>query len=89
MTINFIMFFSEKLDKIKLQHVPTELKKELERELETLRSENQRIKLAYEAMEIEKSKWRDDGSKDKELMSKISALKIENEDLRRSVTRNI
>ena len=83
------MFYSEKIDKIKLQHVPTELKKELERELEFLRSENQRIKLAYEAMEIEKSKWQDDGSKDKELLSKISTLKIENEDLRRSVTRNI
>lgn len=87
------MFYSEKLDKMKLQHVPTELKKELERELEILRSENQRIKLAYEAMEIEKSKWREftelDGFKDKEIMSKISALKIENEDLRRSVTRNI
>lgn len=51
-------FFSEKLDKIKLQHVPSELKKELEKELEILRSENQRLRGAYEAMEIEKNKWR-------------------------------
>jgi len=34
------------------------LKKELEKELEILRSENQRLRGAYEAMEIEKNKWR-------------------------------
>lgn len=48
----------DKLDKIKLQHVPSELKRELEKELEILRSENQRLRGAYEAMEIEKNKWR-------------------------------
>lgn len=56
--LSSILFFREKLDKIKLQHVPSELKKELEKELEILRSENQRLRGAYEAMEIEKNKWR-------------------------------
>ena len=38
--------------------MPSELKKELEKELEILRSENQRLRGSYEAMEIEKNKWR-------------------------------
>lgn len=55
----FVFFiFRDKLDKIKLQHIPSELKKELEKELEILRSENQRLRGAYEDMELEKNKWR-------------------------------
>ena len=46
------------MDKIKLQHVPSELKKELEKELDLLRSENQRLRSSYESLEIEKNKWR-------------------------------
>lgn len=56
--MNSFLVFSEKLDKIKLHHLPSELKKELEKELEILRSENQRLRDAYEAIEIEKNKWR-------------------------------
>ena len=52
------MIFRDKIDKIKFQHIPSELKKELEKELEILRSENQRLRGAYETMEIEKTKWR-------------------------------
>jgi hypothetical protein len=48
----------EKLDKIKLQHVPSELKHELEKELDLLRSENVRLREAYTAVEIERNKWR-------------------------------
>lgn len=83
------MKLREKLDKIKFQHVPSELKKELEKELEILRSENQRLRGAYEAMEIEKNKWREynefDGSKSSGLAVKLAALESENENLRRSV----
>lgn len=41
-----------------MQHVPSELKKELEKELDLLRSENQRLRSSYESLEIEKNKWR-------------------------------
>lgn len=83
------MKLREKLDKIKFQNVPSELKKELEKELELLRSENQRLRSAYEAMEIEKNKWREfselDGSKSSAIAAKLAALEVENEELRRSV----
>lgn len=48
----------EKLDKIKLQHVPSELKQELEKELDLLRSENLRLRDAYTSIELERNKWR-------------------------------
>ena len=34
------------------------MKKEFEKEMEILRSENQRLRGAYESMEIERNKWR-------------------------------
>ncbi len=48
----------DKLDKIKLQHVPSELKQELEKELDLLRTENSRLRDAYSSLEVERNKWR-------------------------------
>lgn len=52
------MKLREKLDKIKLKHIPSELKQELEKELDLLRTENTRLRDAYSAMEVERNKWR-------------------------------
>lgn len=48
----------DKMDKIKLQHLPSEIKAELEKELDLIRSENQRLREAYNSIESERNKWR-------------------------------
>ena len=42
----FAKTFRDKIDRIKLNAVPSEIKADLEREIELLRSENQRIQFA-------------------------------------------
>lgn len=54
----FILYISDKLDRLKLQHIPSELKKELEKELEIVRTENIRLRDTLESMEVERKKWR-------------------------------
>lgn len=58
----------EKLDKIKLQHIPSELKADFEKELELLRNENVRLREAYSSIEIERNKWRVNFAEDYKLL---------------------